>query len=156
MAGIAVSLILMVVVPTIIGVGLNEISRGKAPRLLDPYLGPFSKVCLLLVITSNTAAISSQVHFDDVRVWIIAAVSIGFSVLGFICAWLAGILGKFNREKRTTLLFALGLRNTSAAMTLGIEFFPPQAALPAVLGIIFQQTLAALMGKLLLGRAKKK
>jgi predicted Na+-dependent transporter len=59
-------------------------------------------------------------------------------------------LGKFKRDKQATLVFSVGLHNTSAAMTLGIEFFPGPAALPAVLGIIFQQTISAVMGRLLL------
>ena len=40
-------------------------------------------------------------------------------------------------------------------MTLGIEFFPGPAALPAVLGIIFQQSIAAAAGKLMLGKKKQ-
>jgi predicted Na+-dependent transporter len=37
-------------------------------------------------------------------------------------------------------------------MTLGVEYFPGSAALPAVIGIMFQQTTAAIIGRILLGK----
>jgi hypothetical protein len=40
-------------------------------------------------------------------------------------------------------------------MTLAIEFFPAAAALPAVLGILFQQSLAALMSRVFFGKTGK-
>jgi tagaturonate reductase len=152
MTGIAVSLVLMVAVPTIIGVTLNELSRGAVPRIVGPYLGPFSKLCIVLVISANAAAVASQIHPENTRIRIIGAMCIIFSTLGFACGKLIGLLGKANRARQATLIFSVGLHNTSAAMTLGIEFFPGPAALPAVLGIIFQQTIAAIMGRLLLGK----
>lgn len=150
--GMAVSLVFMVLIPTIIGVSLNELSRGKIPKLAGPYLNPFSKICIVLVISANSAAVAPQFRSSGVRMAFIIPVCIGFSVFGFICGKLAGAAGKFERQKQVSLCFASGLRNTSAAMTLGIDFFPPGAALPSVLGIMFQQTVAAVMGRLLFGK----
>ena len=152
MTGIAVSLIYMVVIPTIAGVALNELSRGKIPALVNPYLTPLSKICMILVISANTAAVASQFQLDNPHLWIIAAFCIGFSVLSFTGAKFACLAAKLGREKQISLFFASGLRNTSAAMTLAIEYFPGPAALPAVLGIMFQQTIAAFMGRLFLGK----
>lgn len=150
MSGMAVSLIFMIAVPTIIGVFLNESSRGKIPALIGPFLAPLSKICIILLVAANSAAVAPQIRPDNPRLWIIIAVCISLSVLGFVCGKLAGIAGRLGREKQITLFFACGLRNTSAAMTLGIDFFPPAAALPAVLGVMFQQTIAAVLGRLLL------
>jgi predicted Na+-dependent transporter len=155
MTGIAVSLVFMVAVPTIIGVALNELSRGTVPRTVGPYLGPFSKFCIVLVISANAAAVASEIHPENPRVWLIGAMCIIFSASGFICGKIIGLLGKENRARQATLIFGVGLHNTSAAMTLGIEFFPGPAALPAVLGIVFQQTIAAIMGRLLLKKEGK-
>jgi predicted Na+-dependent transporter len=154
MVGMALSLIFMVAVPTIIGVALNELSRGAAPRMAGPYLGPVAKLCMILVISANVAAIAPQIHPGNPRVWLIAAFCICFSAMGFACGKIIGFFGRFGRDKQATLMFSVGLHNTSAAMTLGIEFFPGPAALPAVLGIIFQQTIAAIMGRLLLKKEK--
>ncbi|GHU84126.1 hypothetical protein FACS189473_0520 [Spirochaetia bacterium] len=147
MSGMAVSLILMVVVPTILGVTLNETSRGGIPRIISPWLGPVSKICLTLVVAANAAAAAGQIHLDDPTVWLITALCIAFSLIGFSGSRLAGKIAGLRPETGITLFFAGGLRNISAAATLAIEFFPEKAALPAILGILFQQTLAAGMGK---------
>jgi predicted Na+-dependent transporter len=122
-------------------------------------MGPISKICLILVIAANGAAVAPQINPQNPRLWIIGAVCVCLVILGFsfgkftgFLSQRLGFLGIRKREKQVTLFFASGLRNTSAAMTLGIDFFPGPAALPAVLGIMFQQTTCALMAKFLLGK----
>jgi predicted Na+-dependent transporter len=151
MRSIAVSLVLMVVAPTIVGVGANELSRGRAPRLLLPALNPLAKLCLILVIAANAAAVVPQIRFNERRLWIVAAVCVCFAILGHCVSWFTGRLCRLNREKQIAVFFSSSLRNISAAATLAIEFFPEAAALPALLGIVFQQTMSALMGRLFLG-----
>ncbi|MDR0562335.1 MAG: bile acid:sodium symporter family protein [Spirochaetaceae bacterium] len=146
--GVAISLILMVVIPTIIGVAVNEISRGKTPALISPYLNPFAKLCIVLVIAANASAVAPRVHLADPKVWGIAGLCVFFAALSYTCSKLTCILCRLSPEKRITLFFATGLRNLSAATTIAIEYFPDAAALPALLGIVFQQSLAAIMGKL--------
>lgn len=152
MTGIAASLICMVALPTMLGVTVHEASRGKIPPLISPYLNPLSKICIFLVIAANASAVAPQVHLRDPKVWVVAALCILFAVFGYGFSKLAGILGRLNPEKQITLFFATGLRNISAATTIAIEYFPETAALPALLGIVFQQTIAAVMGKLLNGK----
>ena len=83
----------------------------------------------------------------DPKVWVIALLSVVFAAFGYGFSRAAGILARLPPEKRITLFFAAGLRNLSAATTIAIEYFPETAALPALLGIVFQQTLAAIMGR---------
>jgi bile acid:Na+ symporter, BASS family len=148
MSGIAVSLILMVVIPTIIGVTVNEISRGKTPILICPYLDPVSKICLMLVIAANTSPVAKVIQFDNPEVWKIAGMCIFFSAGGFIVSKFTAITVRCNQEKSVTMFFCGGLRNISAVTTIAVTFFPESAALPALLGIVFQQTISAIMGKL--------
>jgi predicted Na+-dependent transporter len=150
MSGMARSLMLMVVVPTVIGVALNEFSKGGLPRCAGPYLNPLGKICLITVVAANSAAVAPQIRADNPRLWIIGAASILLSVLGFAAGKAAALLGRFSREKQVSFFFGVGLHNTSAAMTLGLEFFPGPAALPSVLGIMFQQSIAAVAGKIML------
>jgi predicted Na+-dependent transporter len=152
MRSMALALVLMVVVPTIVGVGANEISRGRVPRLLLPPLNPLAKFCLILVIAANAAAIVPHIRIDDRRLWIVAALGVFFAIGGHCVSWFAGRICRLDRDKQVTVFFSSALRNISAAATLAIEFLPESAALPALLGIVFQQTLAALMGRLFLGR----
>ena len=159
MTGMAFSLVGMILIPTIIGVTVNEASRGAVPKIVSPYFNAASKICLILVIAANCAPVAPQIDFSNPRVYVISVMCIGFTALGFICGTLAGVLGRrlgmlgnSPREKQTSIFFATGLRNISAAMTLGTEFFPAAAALPTVLGIVFQQTMSAVMGRLCMGK----
>ena len=149
MGSIAVSLILMVVFPTIVGVTLNEVSRSKIPGLICPYLAPVSKICIVIVIAANTSPVASRIRFDNPVIWILAALCVLLSASGFLLSRLAALVVRCNHEKSVAMLFAGGMRNISAITTIAVNFFPEAAALPALLGIMFQQSLAAFMGKLL-------
>ena len=155
MSSIAVSLIFMVVIPTIIGVTLNETSRGKVPSLVCPFLDPVSKLFILLVIAANTAPAASRVRFDDLRIWQIFALCILLSIGSFLLSRLTSIAARCKSEKGVAMFFSGGLRNTSAVTTIAVSFFPESAALPALLGIMTQQTICAFMGKLLLPKEKR-
>lgn len=150
MSGIAVSLVFMVVVPTILAVALNEFSRGKIPDAVCPAVEPFAKICLFLVIAANSSVISPNVRFDDPVLWTAALLCIALTVLGFLLAKLNGIIGKCGSQKGASLIIAGGLRNNSAVMTIAVTFFPEAAALPTLLCIVFQQIITAVMGKVLI------
>ena len=149
MTGIALSLILMIVVPTIIGITLNETTRGSVPAVVCPYLNPVSKICLILVVAANASPVASIIHISDPMVWKIATACVVLSTTGFVLSKLTAIAIRCNREKNVSLFFSGGLRNISAVSTIAVTFFPEAAALPALLGIVFQQTLSAIMGRLL-------
>ena len=148
MTGIALSLIMMIVVPTIIGITLNETSRGSIPHVICPYLNPVSKICLTLVVAANASPVARIIHISDPMVWQIATACVVLSTIGFVLSKLTAITIRCNREKNVSLFFTGGLRNISAVSTIAVTFFPEAAALPALLGIVFQQTLSAIMGNL--------
>lgn len=60
------------------------------------------------------------------------------------------------QEEIVALIFTGGMRNISAGAVLATSFFPPQVAVPVVVGMLFQQILAALFGHLLARSELKK
>ncbi|MCL2804947.1 MAG: bile acid:sodium symporter family protein [Treponema sp.] len=154
--GIALSLLFMIVIPTIIGVFINETSKGKIPKVICPVLDPLSKICLMFVIAANSTAVAHNLRFRDPVIWIVAALCIVLTVIGFLLAKLNGVIGKCGDEKSTALIISGGLRNNSAVMTIAVTFFPELTVLPTLLSIIFQQTIAAIMGKLLIRKTVSK
>jgi predicted Na+-dependent transporter len=147
MSGIAVSLLFMVVVPTIIGVAANETSKGKVPALICPWLDPVSKIFLMAVIAANAAAAAPGINLMDPLVWKAAVLTIALTFFGFVLIKIAAVIGKCRAPKDITLIIAGGLRNNSAVMTIAVTFFPEAAVIPTLLSIIFQQGIAAVMGK---------
>jgi len=153
--GIVVSLLMMVVAPTIAGVAANEASRGKIADLLCPYLVPLGKIFLMLVIAANSSAIAHAVSFADPFFWQVAALSVSLSTGSFMLMKLVGIAARCSHEKNVTMFFTGGLKNISVVATIAVTFFPEAAALPAVTGILFQQLIAAVMGKAIRGRQER-
>ena len=94
-------------------------------------------------------------RFEDPKVWGGAGLCVLLAVLSYIVSKLTGIAGRFSQEKKVTLFFAGGLRNISAVTTIAVQFFAEATVLPALLGIVFQQTIAAIMGRLLVGSREK-
>jgi len=149
MSGIAISLLFMVVLPTILGVTVNETSKGKIPRLICPCFDPLSKICLILVIAANASIIAPGVQLDNPVIWKVALLCIVLTVLGFLLAKFNGVIGKCGDQKSVSMIISGGLRNNSAVMTIAVTFFPEAAVLPTLTSIITQQTIAVIMGKLL-------
>jgi predicted Na+-dependent transporter len=50
------------------------------------------------------------------------------------------------------MIFCVGLRNISAALVLAIQYFEPRTAIPVVIGILFQQSISAISGRLFFGQ----
>ncbi len=68
---------------------------------------------------------------------------------GYAVAWLIGRLMKRSQDEIVSLIYTGGMRNISAGAVLAVSFFPSQVAVPVVIGMLFQQILAALFGYLL-------
>jgi len=155
MSGIAVSLLFMVVIPTIIAVALNETSRGKIPEVICPALNPLAKICLILVIAANSSVVAPNIRFSDPLIWKTALLCVVLTIAGFLLAKLNGMAGKCGAEKSAALVIAGGLRNNSAVMTIAVTFFPEAAVLPTILSIVFQQMIAAVMGRVLIKKTEQ-
>ncbi len=144
--GLFLSLVLMVVLPSVAGVALNRLSGGEAPRVLNPALKPLSKIFLTAVIAINVSRLDGKIPPLDAGFLGILAACAVFSFAGFALGRLASPLVGLGREETVSVTFATGMRNISAALVLAITFFPPGAAIPVVTGILLQQTVAALAG----------
>ena len=150
MTSLVISLFIMVVIPTVIGVASNEISKGKIPIRLSPYIDPLAKMLMILITAINVSAAAPQIKLDSLQPWIIAFAWVFFSVISYLSSYLCGILARFSPEKKTSFLFIASMKNSAAAATIAIAFFPEAAAQPAIFGMLLQQLTAAFMGKILL------
>ena len=148
MSGIAFSLIMMIVIPTIIGIAVNELTKTKLQTIVSPYLDPISKIFLMMVVAANASVLVDKVQFADPLLWKVAVVCIALTAAGFVLAKITAIIGKCDEDTTIAMVFAGGLRNNNAVMTLAVTFFPEAAALPTLACVIIQQTLAAVAGKI--------
>ncbi|MBE6349393.1 MAG: bile acid:sodium symporter family protein [Spirochaetaceae bacterium] len=153
--GMLLSLVWMVVIPSIIGVAINQFSKGKIPAIITPYCKPVSKLTLLMVIIINSSRIRGKIdHFEGIFI-ITGLTCLILSFLGFAMGSFNGKLLKLKREDSVSLMYGTGMRNISAALVLAITYFEARTAIPVVFGIVFQQTLAALSGIILLPKKQE-
>jgi tagaturonate reductase len=146
--GMMLSLLLMVVIPMIVGVMVNQLSRNQAKERFVPLGKPFSKLFLIMVISINSSQVAGQIAFS----WDLLPITLLIAVLSFAGFLLGALTAKYlcrgGRDLQVTMCFTGGLRNISASLVLAINYFPPIAAIPVIVGILIQQTIAALSGYL--------
>lgn len=138
---IIIDLLVIIVLPTMIGVALNQISRGRMQGIIQPYTAPVSKLCFVAVVGFNASAIAP--HLDQLKEDMLLLVPLVVVLVGLCYAF--GYIGTAhlrNREQQVTVSYATGMRNISLGIVLALGYFSPLAAVPVVLSILIQQPIA--------------
>lgn len=142
-SAIMTDLLWMIVLPSIAGIVINELTKGKFVQRYGKTLAPFSKLALFAIVMLNSSAIAPYVKNIS---WELAGVigAVFFvSVSGYLFAhWIGKLL--WNDETiRTTFVFNGGMRNIAVGVVIATSYFPAKVAMPVVFGMLFQQVLAA-------------
>lgn len=137
---IIADLLVIIVLPTLIGVVLHEMSRGRIQERVKPYAAPISKFCFVAVVSLNASAIAP--HLDQLKEDMVLLVPLVIVLVGLCYAF--GYIGtsRMRREQQITVSYATGMRNISLGIVLALGYFSPLAAVPVVLSILVQQPLA--------------
>ena len=148
--GMMKSLCFMVVIPFILGIIFNHFFKKQIKETIGPITNPISKILFFVEIIINVSQVSQRIVSEaswDYALVIVAALIL--SILGFLTGHMVSIVISLQKKEDVSITFAVALRNTNAALVLAIGFLPELAALPIIFSIVIQQTLAAIMGKLL-------
>ncbi|MDR6552055.1 bile acid:sodium symporter family protein [Paenibacillus qinlingensis] len=142
-------LFFMIVVPSLIGMLLNQWTRGKIKEQWGGRLGPFSKIFMGVVVAINSSVIAPYLRDFNAKLLGLAGFVLLVASLGYMLGWLVARLFRWEQDVVVALTFNSGMRNISAGAVLAVAYFPPPVAIPVVLGMLFQQSLASLFGFLL-------
>ena len=149
--GMMKSLCFMVVIPFILGIVFNHFFKKQIKETIGPITNPISKILFFVEIIINVSQVSQRIVSEaswDYALVIVAALIL--SILGFIIGHVVSRVMRLQKKEDVSITFAVALRNTNAALVLAIGFLPELAALPIIFSIVIQQTLAAIMGKVIL------
>ncbi|WP_141500312.1 bile acid:sodium symporter family protein [Paenibacillus luteus] len=137
---IIIDLLVIIVLPTVIGVALNQVSRGRVQGIVAPYSAPISKFCFVAVVALNASAIAP--HLGQLKQDMMKLVPIVIVLVGLCYA--LGYIGtsRLPYDEQVTVSYATGMRNISLGIVLALGYFSPLAAVPVVLSILIQQPLA--------------
>jgi predicted Na+-dependent transporter len=139
----------MVVIPSLIAMFLNQLTKGKSKEVLGSPLAPFSKLCVGITVMLNGAVVAPYLRNISLKLIGIILIVFLIAVTGYLFSFLAGKLLKKDRETVVSLIFTCGMRNISAGVVLAVAYFPAAVAVPVVVGMLFQQVLASINGAVL-------
>ena len=148
--GMMKSLCFMVVIPFILGIVFNHFFKKQIKETIGPITNPISKILFFGEIIINVSQVSQRIVSEaswDYALVIVAALIL--SILGFVTGHVISRVMRLQNKEDVSITFAVALRNTNAALVLAIGFLPEIAALPIIFSIVIQQTLAAIMGKVI-------
>lgn len=135
----------MIVVPTIIAILLNELTKGKFPDRIGNRLSPFSKIALFLIVLINGSAIGPYVKDMDLELLKIIAVVFVIVVIGYIVSVGSSYLMQHSYARHVSMTFLGGMRNISTGVIVATTYFPPKVAMPVAFGMLFQQLFASIV-----------
>jgi predicted Na+-dependent transporter len=149
MAGMMMSLMQMIVLPSLIGMTINQLTKGELPKKWNAKLVPLSKIGLLAVIIINGGTVRDYFTTIDLQLLIIMASIAFLAISGYTMAWNLSKLLKLNDTDAKAVVFSGGMRNVSTGIVIAVVHFPAGAALPVVTGIFFQQIVCATIARML-------
>lgn len=145
--GMVLDMLYMVVVPSVVGIVVNEATRGLGTRTLSASLMPLARLMLVVIIATNSSAISDFVfHLTPQLAGVLVFVGL-FASFNFLIGAALAYVFRQRRERAVAMLFQSGMRNISAGAVLAMQYFPPASLFAVMAGVLFQQVLAALFGK---------
>ena len=143
MSSLIIDLVWMIVLPSVLGMILNEYTHGRIEQTLGKTLAPFSKMALFFIVFINSSIIAPYVRDLSWELAGVLAVVFLVAVSGYVL-WL--LLGHYIWRDPTivsTLVFTGGMRNIAIGIVIASTYFPPKVAMPVVFGMLFQQIIAS-------------
>lgn len=152
-ASMVASLLTLLVLPTVIGVLLNESTRGQVAERLHVIPGILSKLLLFLLIAVNTAQgwpqISKLPIGTIMLLFVVAAVVI---VLGLAVGYLVARAFGSGLPERLTHAYMASIRNTSAGIVVALTYFGALSVAPIVVIALINQQVVTLAYNLVFSR----
>ncbi|RBW67679.1 bile acid:sodium symporter family protein [Bacillus taeanensis] len=142
-------LLWMIVLPSLAGMILNQATKGRVKETLGVKLAPFSKIGLGFVVAVNSSTAAPYFKNINGQFILVASLVLLIAIIGYMSGWLAAKLLKADNSSTVSLIYNSGMRNISAGAVIAIAYFPPLVSLPVIIGMLFQQVLAAFSGYLL-------
>ncbi|KAA9021830.1 bile acid:sodium symporter family protein [Niallia endozanthoxylica] len=136
-------LFFMIVLPSLMGMALNEITKGKVKDVWKPRLSPLSKLFLGLVVMLNGAVVAPYLKEVNIKLLFIILVVLFISFTGYLFAFLLGKLLNYEKETIISYTFSGGMRNISSGAVIAMAYFPSAVIIPVIVSMLFQQILAS-------------
>ena len=148
-ANMLTGLMLMVTIPSFLGMAVNGWTGGALTEFAKSGGGFSSKLALVLIIFINSSAISHEITWALPLLKLLLVILL-LTITGYTLGWLGALLiPNCQRNTMVTMVYNVGMRNISFGSVLAITYFPAVVAVPITLAMFYQQPMAALAAYLL-------
>lgn len=142
-------MVVMIALPALAGMLVNEFTRGWGHEKLSPVLSPASRLITIVLITANSTSMSEYVLNMTWQRLEVALFILVFATSGFFWGLLAARILHGSQPLLATMSFTCGLRNISSGAVIAAQYFPGETVFPVMCGTLFQQILAATFGHII-------
>ncbi|MFJ8237805.1 bile acid:sodium symporter family protein [Ureibacillus sp. NPDC094379] len=146
---IMVDMLWMIVLPSIVGLILNEWTKGKIDETLGKKLAPFQKLSLFLIVMINSSVIAPYIKNISWELVAIIFVVLFISICGYAFCL---IIGQFLWKDASIIIpvvFTGGMRNIATGVVVATTYFPSKVVMPVVFCMLFQQVLASQFSRII-------
>ncbi len=152
--GLMSGLFWMIVIPSLLAMIVSHYYQKQSQRM-KTTLAPFSKMGLLIVIILNSSVIAPYFTSVNLQLLLLLVILVTLVITGYLIGILVARAFKWDHGIVVSLAYNSGIRNNGVGAALAITYFPPQVTLPIIVVILFQQILAASIGKFIKEPAEK-
>jgi len=153
--GMMSDMLFMVGIPAVLGVTVNQLSHGWGRERLSPVMAPLSSILVPIIIGTNATGISEQMHHLTPRLLAIAAFVGCVTILSICVGALVARAMKQPDDTTVTMMFDCGIRNISVGAVLASTYLPAESLFPVMVGTLFQQVFAAIIGRMMQRRMQE-
>lgn len=146
---IMLDLIWMVVLPSILGMLVNEWGKADFVSKLNRVFAPMQKLSIFLIVFINSSVIAPYIKNISWEIMDVILLVLVVSLSGYSFCILIGHFLWRKMDLITTFVFTGGMRNIAVGVVVASTYFPARSVLPVVFGMLFQQVLASQFGKIL-------
>jgi len=139
-------LIFMIAIPALLAASLNHFTKGMVKQTLSPRLAPVSKLCLMVVIMSNSSKAAPLFKSMTPKLFGVALTMLVLAALGLALGIIIARVLKLKHEDTVSLAYSAGLRNISAGAVIAAKYFSEAVIFPVMICTVFQQILASATG----------
>lgn len=144
-SSLAWDMAVMILIPGVLAVLVNEASGGRCGRRAGPWLEIVVKLGILLVILASATRIAPLVRTLNPLLAVVTAVMFLVSAAGYLLGWAAGRAMRRDRGDVVAMIYGSGMRNINAGAVIAVSYFPAATVFPVIVSTLFQQVTAALV-----------
>lgn len=148
--GMMGDMLYMVGVPAILGVACNQLSQGRAKERVSPVMAPLSSILVPIIIATNSTGISQYMLNLTPQLVAIAIFVACVTATSIVFGRSVARATRQPDDVTVTMMFDCGIRNISAGAVLAASYLPAGALFPVIVGTLFQQLFAGIVGKVML------